>query len=113
MRKRNKGSATIEITLLMPIFLGCIYFYIMLFLFLIESGKDMQILAEYLYLEEGNQVTFEQTEKKTFVKQNDGKIVITSIKEEFSIFEINIELSKDSNNAIENIRRWQLAAELL
>ena len=46
MGKKNRGSAVIEMSLLMPIFLGCIYLYIMLFLFLLESGKGLEYMVE-------------------------------------------------------------------
>ncbi|MCM1179662.1 MAG: hypothetical protein NC347_05365 [Clostridium sp.] len=98
----NRGSALIEMTLLIPILLGCIYFYIMLFLFLTETAGDMYGMAEYLYESERTNESVAGTVSKS------GNTEIISIKSTGKLFEIRAELRRDASDAIENIRRWQL-----
>ena len=112
MGKKNKGSAVIEISLLMPILLGCIYLYIMLFLFLLESGKGMEYMVENMY-EVGN------TEKDTSEYFNDtvserteGNVKIYRIEEKGELFDLYLEMRRDENDAVENIRRWQLVTSV-
>lgn len=101
--KKYRGSAVIEITLLIPVFLGCIYFYIMLFLNLVQTTKQFYYLAENLY-ETGDSGTVGGSEK--VVKGNTETVTFY---EKDSFFEIRIQMSKNDSDAIENIRRWQLA----
>lgn len=98
----NRGSAIIEMTLLIPILLGCIYFYIMLFLFLTETAGDMYRMAEYLYESERT------NENVAGIVSKSGNTEIISIKSTGKLFEIRAELRRDASDAIENIRRWQL-----
>ena len=49
---RNLGSSIIEITLLIPIFIGCIYFFIILLLFFVHQAKMTGDLVASLYQEE-------------------------------------------------------------
>lgn len=101
-RNRNSGSAIIEITLLIPVFLGCIYLYIMLFLFLVDSTREMSSLAENLY-------ATEELKKENDVKINKkGKTKIISIDKTGKLFRLQLEMRKNDSDAIENIRRWQL-----
>lgn len=102
-KKKHCGSAVIEITLLIPIFLGCIYFYIMMFLNLVQTTKQFYHLAENLY-ETGN--VLETGESGKVVKGNTETVTFY---EKDSFFEIRIQMSKNNSDAIENIRRWQLA----
>lgn len=106
--KRQKinhcGSAVIEMTLLIPVFLGCIYFYIMLFLYLVQTTKQFYFLAENLYETESVTASGEGIEKT--VK---GKKETVMFHEKDSFFEIRIQMSRDHSDVIENIRRWQLA----
>lgn len=112
MGKKNRGSAVIEMSLLMPILLGCIYLYIMLFLFLLESGKGMEYMVENMY-EVGN------TEKDTSEYFNDmvserteGNVKIYRIEEKGELFDLYLEMRRDENDAVENIRRWQLVTSI-
>ena len=103
-KRDNRGSAIIEMTLLIPVLLGCIYFYIMLFLFLTETAKDMYTMAEYLY---GTRQTKEENVTGTVSKNGNTEII--RIQNTGELFEIQTELRKDASDVIENIRRWQLA----
>lgn len=103
-RGNNRGSTIIEMTLLIPVFLGCIYFYIMFFLFLTEAAKDMNEMAGCLY-ESGS------TEKNSVegnISKN-GSTEIIKMQSSGKLFEIRLELRKDAGDVIENIRRWQFA----
>lgn len=103
-KRDNRGSTIIEMTLLIPVLLGCIYFYIMLFLFLIETAEDMYIMAEYLYEPE-------RTKQENVIGtiSKNGNTEIIRIQNTGELFEIKTELRKDASDVIENIRRWQLA----
>lgn len=104
-REKNKGSAVIEMTLLMPILLGCIYFYIMLFLFFVQSGKRMAEIADCIYEE-----NIEETEE--VMMRTEGNVKIGKVEEEGKLFRIHIELRKDKNDPVKNIRRWQLVGDV-
>lgn len=108
MGKKNKGSAVIEMSLLMPILLGCIYLYIMLFLFLLKSGKEMEYMAQNMY--EASNVGKENSGqwKEALSERTEGKVRIYRIEEKGELFELYLEMRKDENDAVENIRRWQL-----
>lgn len=112
MGKKNKGSAIIETTLLIPVFLGCIYFYIMLFLFFMESGKRMEQMAECMYTTQTVENRNSEERKANMSTRTEGKVKIFWIKENGNLFDIQLELRKDENNAVENIRRWQLVTSL-
>lgn len=108
MKKKNRGSAVIEITLLMPILLGCIYFYIMLFVFLLNSGKGMEKMAENMYMAENIEKT--AWEENVFVR-TEGEVKIFRIEDIGKLFDMHIELRKQEENEVENIRRWQLVTD--
>lgn len=112
MRKKNKGSAVIETTLLIPVFLGCIYFYIMLFLFFVDSGKRMEQIAASMYKVQTAQNGNSEEWEEDILIRTEGKMKIYRIEEEDGLFDIQLELRKDQNNAVENIRRWQLVTGL-
>lgn len=102
-KKRNHGSATIEMTLLIPIILGVLYLYISFFVFFVDSARDMAVMVEVLYIEdiESKTITIQKTGSKNsvYVYENSGK------------FNKKLELHRYSGSAVENIRRWQLATD--
>lgn len=108
IRRNNRGSAVIELALLMPVILGFIYLYIMLFLFFTESGKWMAEVAEGIYAEEGTECLTEG-----IILRTEGETRIGSIQEEGKLFKMQIELRRDKNDAVKNIRRWQLIGDVL
>lgn len=103
----NRGRTVIEITLLIPVFFGCIYLYIMLFLFFIDSTKQLNNICEELYHSENTEID-RQGGKITFYIN--GKTYTAAVYDTGKLFTIDLQLSRDGNDAIENIRRWQLAA---
>lgn len=108
-KRKNKGSAVIEMTLLIPIFLGVLYFYILFFLFLIEYGKNMKVVVEYAY---GIQMKYyiENLDCEiTTGKQ--GDINVFWIEKSGAWFDICAEFRRDNNNPVDNIRRWQIAVD--
>lgn len=110
IKSGNKGSAIIEITLLIPVFLGCIFFFIMYFMFLINSGKQMSYMCEQLY-----------DVKIAYLEENSGKTQYCNIKKEGTVlkiyykeqgkwFDYSLLFKRNGNDKVKNIRRWQLAA---
>lgn len=112
MKKKNKGSAVIEVTLLMPILLGCIYFYIMLFLFLMDSGNRMEKIAEFMYVTQDMKNKDFGTLNDDIRVRTEGKVKIFWIEEKGRLFDIQMELRRGEGNEVENIRRWQLVTSL-
>lgn len=108
-QKKNRGSAVIEMTLLMPIYLGIFYLYILFFLFLIECGFLMQCMLEYVY----------QVEMKYDVLENNADISITNHGNIRTVrtlkmdkgFQIQLELKGNTEDPAERIRRWQIAVD--
>lgn len=115
MRKKqlNVGSAVIEMTLLIPILLGIVYLYLSLFLFLINVSKNRNDMVELLYEidyreQEGDDIS-DSTRKIRGTKQ--GNKISVFEKVGFSPFEVNLELHRNEDSAVENIRRWQFVAD--
>lgn len=107
-KRKNRGSATIEMTLLMPVILGVIYLYISFFIFFVDSAVDMEDMAVELYIqkeEKGN------NEKKKMLSAGSKKSVY--INEKSGLFNKSLELHRYSDSAVENIRRWQLATDTI
>lgn len=109
--KKNKGSAIIEMTLLIPVFLGCVFLYIMFFLFFIETGREMYYLSERIYakeVEENNNFT-DNSFKEIYV-YTQGSTKIANINREDTWFSFHLELRKDESDPVINLRRWQMIA---
>lgn len=109
MKGNHRGSAIVEVTLLVPIFIGCIYGYIMLFLFFMESGHELEIMSECLY-EETSRSTESPKRGENLRKEGNVKIIEKEKKGEF--FVLKMELRKDESDPVKNIRRWQLLGDL-
>lgn len=101
--KKNKGSAVIEISMLIPIFFLCIYGYIMIFLCFIDAGRKWNQMSLCLYSKERIEKNFEQKTTKNMrtIKGNS----------KYSFFFIDLELRKGEVDPVENIRRWQWIGE--
>lgn len=115
--KQNRGSAVIEMTLLMPVFLGCIYFYIMFFLFLFDSSNQLQQMAEVLYQDRTaeDETAIGQTEDmvEAGVLRKEGEVLIIELKKEGKLFDTELELRRaDDEDVVKKLRRWQFAADL-
>lgn len=115
--KQNRGSAVIEMTLLMPVFLGCIYFYIMFFLFLFDSSNQLQQMAEVLYQDRTaeDETAIGQTEDmvEARVLRKEGEVLIIELKKEGKLFDTELELRRaDDEDVVKKLRRWQFAADL-
>lgn len=99
MEMNNKGSATIEMTLLITFVMGIIYLYIMYLLFSFGLSKNM----------------YEETEKLYHQEREDNTVVTLSENQiQYNIFhvkdyQITIKIKRDVEDPIAYIRRWQLA----
>lgn len=110
-KRKNRGSTIIEITLLIPIFLGCIYFFIMVFLFFISSGQRLYVLCEELYsVDIGKE---QEVPGKTACGslKKEGTLLKISYEDDDKWFLYHLSLQRNGNDSITNIRRWQLAAD--
>lgn len=108
---KNRGSTVIEMSLLIPIFLGCIYWYIMLFLFFIESGKKMEQMSDYVYTPEKTQYAENQAFSDNMQIRREGKMEIVRVEEQGKLFVFHMELRKGKDDPAENLRRWQLVTD--
>lgn len=114
----NKGSAIIEMTFLIPILLGIIYLYIMLFLFLLESAEYKEIMVESLYSIQEDQTeksaaTEEGIERGFWLRSKNGTQISIFVNEKAELFDIELEMHCNEDKTVENIRRWQLAADTI
>lgn len=126
---RNKGSAIIEITIMVPIIFGCIYFYIMSMLYIMEHGKVADGLSRQLYTVSSETVKANSTlpapakvntpstdltnaEDEEFgTVQKEGGTEIIRYSGIFEKYNIEMELKKNGDNAVKNLRRWQFIAD--
>lgn len=106
---KNKGAAIVEMTLLIPVLLGIIYLYIMLFLFLVQSGKSMAIMTDDLYCGVGSTMDYTQDINLSRSVQGSKKSVF--IHESVGGFNIELQMHRKEDNTVENIRRWKVAAD--
>lgn len=90
-RKKNCGSAVIEMTLLISIFLGLICLYIFFFLYEMQYATQMEKAIEKLY---ENDFSSTKVQEQCMDVSN--------------WFEIQFELQKSKDDFQERIRRWQL-----
>ncbi|MBR1597424.1 MAG: hypothetical protein IJ661_00765 [Lachnospiraceae bacterium] len=103
--RRNRGSAVVEVTLLVPIMLGCIYFYIMSMLYLVEHGRVVNSLSERLY------EAIDSTEEKSTGEGTLAKGGVESFEERFENYTISLTLQADDSDPVKSLRRWQLIAD--
>lgn len=100
----NRGSATLEMTLLMPFLLGVLFLYINVFLFLLGGAQRLEAITQTLY-------TVEMSEKtKDVIRQGDSLSIY--LNEDMGWFSVDLELHRKADTAVENIRRWQLARDV-
>lgn len=111
-KKKNQGSAVIEFTLLMPIVLGCIYFYIMLFLFFIQSGKVMDQLADCIYQPERENVKTQEIVPDGVNLRKEGTAREAWVDWQEGLFHLHLTMRKDENDPVKCIRRWQFVTDL-
>ena len=123
---KNKGSAVVEITLMVPVILGCIYFYIMSMLYLVEHGRMVDELSEGLYnnLSVANMpVDNEQKEgyeEKIYTADTRGEEYVGDINDGQATYEgnyekyvISLNFRVDNSDPIKSLRRWQLIADTI
>ncbi len=100
MVSNNKGTITIEMTLLIPLILGIVYLYIMYLLFSFGLSKQMYEETEKLYHQELTD------QKEVSLSENQLTYNLFHVKN----YEITLKLKRDIENPVAYIRRWQLAA---
>lgn len=101
--RHNRGSATIEMTLLIPIILGVFYLYISIFLSFVDCADSMEDMIEVLYMEDTDSQASE-------VQKRGSKSSVCDYKST-KFLEKNLEFHRYNGSVVENIRRWQLAAD--
>ncbi len=111
-QKKNRGSAVVEMTLLIPILLGVFFLYICTFLFMIDSSKVMAQMSQSLYPGEV-QNSADNTGENVYDVKKSGTKAIVAVKEQRGILEMDRMLSCYNGSAVKNIRRWQLATDIL
>ena len=107
MKEKNRGTAIIEMTILIPIFLMIIYLYIIYFLGMVELGKNMDDMTELLYCEEEVQ---ENAPEGLTVRKTGSMQVITK-KQENQYADMQVTVQKKKDSAIKDIRRWQFVTD--
>lgn len=107
----NQGSALVEMTLLIPVILGVVYFSILFFLFMVKGSDCMEDLAECLYHTE--ETLGDNNGSNTISLQKQGNMKTVQIQEEGKLFKIQLELRGNGSNPVELVRRWQLAVNTI
>ena len=110
-KRKNKGSIVIEATLLMPIFLGIIYFYILFILFAIETGNYMESMIEYRYESETKSDIRNAETGMRIIEKGDTRMI--RMEDTEKLFKIQLELKGYTGNPVEKLRRWQLAVSTI
>lgn len=104
---KNRGSMTVEVSLLMPICLGIFYLYIIFFLFLICRGNDMNQVSQQLYKGEG-----EMTEASLQVENQGRQVVVSKEGEVAGLYGV-VKMCRGGEEPVKQIRRWQLARDTI
>lgn len=104
---KNRGSAIIEVTMLIPIYLGVFYLYIMIFLFLIECGFFLRGMLECMYDVE----TKSEIHEIMVTQQGSTKVIKAS--KTNNIFPIYLELKGNAEDSADKVRRWQIAVDTI
>lgn len=104
IRKRNQGSAIIEMTILMPIILGIFFLYIHTFLCFAKESRFLESMSNYLYLDVN-------VGESSMNKVHQGKRISVFCSESTGLFDL--ELHRNGDDAVQNIRRWQFATDTL
>lgn len=104
IRKRNQGSAIIEMTLLMPIILGIFFLYIHTFLYFAKESKCLEMMSYCLYWDIN-------VGESSMNKIHQGKRISVFYSESTGLFDL--ELHRNEDDAVRNIRRWQFATDTL
>ncbi len=113
MSENNRGSAIIEITLLIPVIFFSVYFYIMSMLYITNNGKAADELSDQLYAEEGDDSVNEVGIETTGERQKQGNIEIIKCNDVFGNYNISFEFRKCADNPVKNLRRWQFVADTI
>ena len=108
MMKKNKGQFVVEMTMLIPILLGCIYLYVMFFLYFVQSAGFMCQIAQLLYQD---YPTVEENIREIRIEK-EGSTKVGNVEVMDQLFEFRLQLRKDEKDPVKNLRRWQLAADM-
>lgn len=109
--RKNRGSAIIEMTMLIPVYLGIFYFYILFFLFLIECGFLLQGMLECIYDVETKSAIQKTGGNIWETQQGNVKVVKTSGTNK--VFKMYMELRGNTEDSTDKVRRWQIAVDTI
>ena len=104
---KNAGSAVIEITMLIPVYIEVFFLYIKIFLFLIECGFMAQSMLECAY----NSQTKSEILRERISVQTQGSIQTVCGFCDNGVFSINLECKTNEEKPADKIRRWQIAVD--
>ena len=114
MLKPNRGSAIIEVTMMVPIIFSCVYFYIMSMLFITRCGKIADELSTQLYTDqESRDYAAGVDEGVGGVRKKQGNIEMITYEDVFKKYNINFELKRSADDPVKNLRRWQFVADTI
>ena len=135
IKNRNNGSTVIEMTLMIPVILGCIYFYIMSMLYLVEHGRVVDKLSEELYesisyenisVDADDSVYRNALDTSAMGDSEYDRVSVISAaatdcvnngvadyEEDYERYKISVKLKVDDCNPVKSLRRWQLIADTI
>lgn len=108
-QRKNRGSIVVEMTLLMPVFLLCVFLYITAFLYYVEAAEQMYLASAALYQESGLTTDNAGEDEVSFYKRGGTSVATVERSERYA--DVKVELRKDAGNPIQNLRRWQSIAD--
>lgn len=110
----NRGSAIIEVTIMIPIILGCLYLYIMSMLFITKHGRMADELSAQLYSnQDDNGLAVGSDGKIEETKDKQGQVEVIKYEGVIDKYDVRFELKKCSDDPVKNLRRWQLVADTI
>ncbi len=125
--KKNRGSVVVEMTLLMPVFLGCVYMYIMIFISLIHAQQNMRQAADILYAAQAGEYLADGSGgidgsdvpgasgyrgKGSLTYSAEGDKIKVSFQGD-DWLELRFQMTAGQKNPAKKLRKWQLIADML
>ncbi|MBD8973571.1 MAG: hypothetical protein EGQ63_06995 [Clostridiales bacterium] len=108
-RRKNRGSIVVEMTILMPVFLLCVFLYITAFLYYVEAAEQMYLASAALYQEYILTTDDAGADEVSIYKRGGTSVATVERSERYA--DVKVELRKDAGNPIQNLRRWQSIAD--
>ena len=111
--RNNVGSSVIEITMLIPIFIGCIYFYIIMLLFFVRQAEMAgQTVAQlYSFNNQGKSNNYAVSGQEAVYRTGNTDCIKVEV-DEYGM-KASLIYRKDGLDVVKSLRRWQFVADTI